>query len=155
MRPFVSTNATTTKGARFPHNMGTFTLRATTTFLSIGFSSSRGRRRKGGERGGKGAARNSIRRERHTNAVGIVGNDGNGNNNSSNEPFTNDPKRKATDALLLSLLAGYSLQLLTRQKATAAFAKVNETSRTGSITDSSRLRFYTAGWSTSSSICTA
>ncbi|CAL6372532.1 unnamed protein product [Bathycoccus prasinos] len=127
MRPFVSTNATTTKGARFPHNMGTFTLRATTTFLSIGFSSSRGRRRKGGERGGKGAARNSIRRERHTNAVGIVGNDdGNGNNNSKNEPFTNDPKRKATDALLLSLLAGYSLQLLTRQKATAAFAKVNE-----------------------------
>ena len=84
------------------------------------------RRRKGGERGGKGAARNSIRRERHTNAVGIVGNDGNGNDNSKNEPFTNDPKRKATDALLLSLLAGYSLQLLTRQKATAAFAKVNE-----------------------------
>ena len=120
MRPFVST-ATTTKEARFPH-MGTFTLRATTTFLSIGFSSSHSRR-KGGERGGKGA-RNSIRRERNTNAVGI-GND-DGNNNSKFEPFTNDPKRQATDALLLSLLAGYSLQLLTRQKATAAFAKVNE-----------------------------
>ena len=120
MRPFVST-ATTTKEARFPH-MGTFTLRATTTFLSIGFSSSHSRR-KGGERGGKGA-RNSIRRERNTNAVG-VGND-DGNNNSKFEPFTNDPKRQATDALLLSLLAGYSLQLLTRQKATAAFAKVNE-----------------------------
>ena len=120
MRPFVST-ATTTK-ARFPH-MGTFTLRATTTFLSIGFSSSHSGRRKGGERGGKGA-RNSIRSERNTNAVG-VGNDDDGNNNS-NEPFTNDPKRQATDALLLSLLAGYSLQLLTRQKATAAFAKVNE-----------------------------
>ena len=102
--------------------MGTFTLRATTTFLSIGFSSSHSRR-KGGERGGKGA-RNSIRRERNTNAVG-VGND-DGNNNSKFEPFTNDPKRQATDALLLSLLAGYSLQLLTRQKATAAFAKVNE-----------------------------
>ena len=120
MRPFVST-ATTTKEARFPH-MGTFTLRATTTFLSIGFSSSH-IRRKGGERGGKGA-RNSIRSERNTNAVG-VGND-DGNNNSKFEPFTNDPKRQATDALLLSLLAGYSLQLLTRQKATAAFAKVNE-----------------------------
>ena len=121
MRPFVST-ATTTK-ARFPH-MGTFTLRATTTFLSIGFSSSHSGRRKGGERGGKGA-RNSIRSERNTNAVG-VGNDDDGNNNSKFEPFTNDPKRQATDALLLSLLAGYSLQLLTRQKATAAFAKVNE-----------------------------
>ena len=120
MRPFVST-ATTTK-ARFPH-VGTFTLRATTTFLSIGFSSSH-IRRKGGERGGKGA-RNSIRSERNTNAVG-VGNDDDGNNNSKFEPFTNDPKRQATDALLLSLLAGYSLQLLTRQKATAAFAKVNE-----------------------------
>ena len=118
MRPFVST-ATTTK-ARFPH-VGTFTLRATTTFLSIGFSSSH-IRRKGGERGGKGA-RNSIRSERNTNAVGIGNDDG---NNNSNEPFTNDPKRQATDALLLSLLAGYSLQLLTRQKATAAFAKVNE-----------------------------
>lgn len=118
MRPFVST-ATTTK-ARFPH-VGTFTLRATTTFLSIGFSSSHSRR-KGGERGGKGA-RNSIRSERNTNAVGIGNDDG---NNNSNEPFTNDPKRQATDALLLSLLAGYSLQLLTRQKATAAFAKVNE-----------------------------
>jgi hypothetical protein len=99
MRPFVSTNATTTKGARFPHNVGTFTLRATTTFLSIGFSSSRGRRRKG-ERGGKGA-RNSIRRERNDDAVG-VGNNG----NNTNEPFTNDPKRQATDTLLLSLLAG-------------------------------------------------
>ena len=118
MRPFVST-ATTTK-ARFPH-VGTFTLRATTTFLSIGFSLSHSRR-KGGERGGKGA-RNSIRSERNTNAVGIGNDDG---NNNSNEPFTNDPKRRATDTLLLSLLAGYSLQLLTRQKATAAFAKVNE-----------------------------
>jgi uridine nucleosidase len=101
--------------------VGTFTLRATTTFLSIGSSSSH-IRRKGGERGGKGA-RNSIRSERNTNAVGIGNDDG---NNNSNEPFTNDPKRQATDALLLSLLAGYSLQLLTRQKATAAFAKVNE-----------------------------
>ena len=43
----------------------------------------------------------------------------------TNEPFSNDPTRRATDVLLLSLLGGYCLQLLTRQKATAAFAKVN------------------------------
>ena len=120
MRPFVSTTTTTTTTtkARFP-NLGTFTLRATTTFLSIGLSSSRGRRK--GERGGKGA-RNSIRSERNTNDAVGIGNNG----NKTNEPFTNDPKRQATDTLLLSILAGYSLQLLTRQKATAAFAKVNE-----------------------------
>ena len=118
MRPFVSTTTTTTK--RFP-NLGVFTLRATTTFLSIGLSSSHSRRK--GERGGKGErSRNTIRSERNDNAVGIGNDDG----NTKNEPFTNDPKRRATDTLLLSLLAGYSLQLLTRQKATAAFAKVNE-----------------------------
>ena len=119
MRPFVSTTTTTTT-KRFP-NLGVFTLRATTTFLSIGLSSSHSRRK--GERGGKGErSRNTIRSERN-NSVGIGNNNG---NNTNNEPFTNDPKRRATDTLLLSLLAGYSLQLLTRQKVTAAFAKVNE-----------------------------
>ncbi len=48
-----------------------------------------------------------------------------GERNGTNEPFSNDPTRRATDVLLLSLLSGYCLQLLTRQKATAAFAKVN------------------------------
>jgi len=112
-------STTTTDKSRFP--MKTFAARATTTFLSIGLSSSsHAGRRKGGGKGER--SRNTIRSERNDNAVGIGNDDG----NTKNEPFTNDPKRRATDTLLLSLLAGYSLQLLTRQKATAAFAKVNE-----------------------------
>ena len=52
---------------------------------------------------------------------------------SSGEPFSGDARREATDVLLLAVIGGYCLQLLTRQKATVAFAKVNQAVKDGEI----------------------
>lgn len=99
-RPPPPTATATTSASSAPvsmkHQPFVFAARATTTFLSISL-----------------ATRRDVASSRRRNGQ------------SANEPFSNDPNRRATDVLLLSLISGYSLQLLTRQKATAAFAKVN------------------------------
>jgi len=95
-RPPPTTTTSAPSALVSKHQPFVFAARATTTFLSISLATRR-----------DVATRRRNRQQ------------------SANEPFSNDPNRRATDVLLLSLISGYSLQLLTRQKATAAFAKVN------------------------------